>query len=173
MTVDKARKLIPAVVAAAVVAGIAIATTWGDPAVSQQAPATVQKAAFSKDKAERATDLDLGKKGPSAGDRIVTRGPLFDRASTSKRIGSYTAELVNIDPASLLTQMTVTVIFPDGQLTVGGSLPFRRTLTRSGAVLPITGGTGAYKHASGTATVHSRKLRGDEGFLFNFEIATR
>lgn len=171
MTLVARQKSISAVTAMAVIAAIAVVAAGDTPASSQQPPATVQKAAFSKDSAERATDLDLGTKGPSAGDRIVTRGPLFDAGDTSKKVGSYTGELLNINPASLLTQMNITMIFPEGQLTVAGSLPFRRTLSDAGAVLPITGGTGAYAHASGTATMRSRKLGRDEGFLFNLDIA--
>lgn len=159
------------VTTAALIAAIAIAAAGDTPASSPQPAAAVQKAAFSKDSAERATDLDLGKKGPSTGDRIVTRGPFFDPTNTSKRIGSYTGELLNINPATLLTQMNLTITFPEGQLTVAGSLPFRRTLSDAGGALAITGGTDAYAHASGTATIRARKLGPHDGFLFNFDIA--
>lgn len=171
MTVVRQQRWLPAATATALVGAIAITAACGAPATSQQGSATVQKTVFSKDTAERATDLDLGKKGPSTGDRIVTRGPFFDANDTERKVGSYTGELVNINPETLLTQMTATVTFRDGQLTLVGSLPFERTLSEAGAILPITGGTGAYAHATGTATMHARTIGQDEGFLFTFDIA--
>ena len=152
---------------------IAVGVTWVTPASPQDHAESVQRVAFSKDKKERATDLDLGKKGPSAGDRIVTRGPFFDASDRSLKVGSYVGELVTFNPRTLLTQLTLTATFPEGQLSVVGSLPFRQTLRTAGATLPITGGTRAYRGASGTVTIRARKLGRDDGFLFDFDIAVR
>ncbi|MEA2289296.1 MAG: Dirigent-like protein [Solirubrobacteraceae bacterium] len=159
---------VPMVTAAA--AGMLAVVVLAGPAASQDPPAAPSIEVFSKDRTERSTDLDLGRRGASMGDRTLARGPLYAPADTSRRVGSYTAELVSLDPGRLLTQMTVTVVLADGQITVGGSLPFERTLRQAGAVLPITGGTGAYALARGTATLRARKIGRDDGFAFTIDV---
>ncbi len=158
--------------ATAVLAAVALAAALDAPAVSHQAPEQIRKLAWSNDKTERATDVDLGRKGPSSGDRLVTRGLLFDAAGR-QRTGTYVGEIVTHDHKKLLVQTTLTATFPEGQLTVAGSMLFRRVLSRTGATLAITGGTGAYSDAGGSVTMHARKIRGDDGFMFTFDIAKR
>ena len=172
MTHDRQHKRARATIATGLLAAIALAVISDTPATSQQPADDLQKVAWSKDKTEHPTDLDLGKKGPSPGDRLVTRGLFFDK-NGSRKIGSYVGEIVTFNPKTLLVGMTVTATFPDGQLTLVGSLPFRRVLSTAGATLAITGGTGSYTGAAGTATIHAHKVRRDDGFLFTFDIAQR
>ncbi len=160
-----------AIIASGLLAVIAVAATVPAPATSQQPTQDVQRVAWSKDRAERPTDLDLGRKGPSPGDRLVTRGPLFD-AGGSRRIGSYVGDFVTLNPRTLLVQTTLTATFSDGQLTVTGSLPFRRVMRAGGATLAITGGTGAYARARGTTTLRAHKIERNDGYLFTFDIVS-
>jgi hypothetical protein len=154
-------------------ATVLVAVALAGPAASHEPAGTARVEVFSKDRTERSVDLDLGRRGASMGDRTLIRGPLFDPADTSRRTGSYTAELVSFDPRRLLTQVAITAVLADGQVTVGGSLPFRRTLSPGGAVLPVTGGTGHYALAHGTATLKAQKVGRDEGFTVTFDLATR
>jgi hypothetical protein len=62
--------------------------------------------------------------------------------------------------------MTVALELPDGLIMVEGSVRFRRTLSDAGAVLAVTGGTGAYAGAQGTATMRAL----DDGFAFALEV---
>ncbi len=153
-------------VLAAVVGG-AVAS---GPAASQDPPAGQTISLFSRDRDEHAVDLDLGRRGASLGDRTIARGRLVDPTDTRRRRGSFTAEIVTFDPKTLLSGFTATLVLPGGQVQVDGSLPFRRTLTAAGAVLPVTGGTGDYRSARGTMTVRARTIRGDEGFTIDLEL---
>jgi hypothetical protein len=62
-----------AIAGGALLAIIAVAATAATPATSRQPAQDVQKVAWSNDETKRPTDLDVGKKGASLGDRIVTR----------------------------------------------------------------------------------------------------
>lgn len=163
-----------AAAAAATALGVAGLAAFGNaPATSQEPATTVQKKeVFSKDRLERQTDIDLGRKGPSPGDRIIARGPLFDATATRRKAGNFTAEIVNFDNRTVLSQFTSTWTFPDGQLVAVGTFAFRRVLSPAGGQLAIVGGTGAYAGASGTITTRVRKIGGDEGFALSFQINT-
>jgi hypothetical protein len=64
----------------------------------------------------------------------------------------------------------MTAAFPEGQLAVTRSLPFRRVLGAGGATLPITGGTGAYARARGTTTMRAHEIGRNDGYLFTFDL---
>ncbi len=140
------------------------------PAVAQAAPARRQRAVFSKARLDREADIDLGRRGSSPGDRIIARGPLFEAAAPSKRVGSFTAELVNVHTKTLLTRESVTLTLADGQIEIQGSLRFGAVTRPAGVPLPVVGGTGAYAYARGTATMRAAKLGGDEGFSFALDL---
>ena len=99
---------------------------------------------------------DLPPKGkPNKGDTIAFKDLLVNRTS---QFGKPKGKAVAYDTGTLLytsstqTTMKVTAIFPGvGTIFYGG--PFR---TKHGiTVLPITGGTGAFKGATGTVTIGS------------------
>lgn len=103
---------------------------------------------------------DLPPKGkPNKGDSIAFRDLLLNRKN---QFGKATGKAVAYDKGTLLytsatqTTMRATAIFPGvGTLRFGG--PFR---TKHGVtVLPVTGGTGAFRGATGTVTIGSGATR--------------
>jgi hypothetical protein len=103
---------------------------------------------------------DVAPKGkPNKGDSIAFKDLLLNRRS---QFGKATGKAVAYDTGTIVytsaseTNMKVTAIFPGvGTLRFGG--PFR---TRHGVtVLPVTGGTGAFKGATGTVTIGSGATR--------------
>jgi hypothetical protein len=112
------------------------------------------------------TDLDLGAKGPSAGDRFSVFGDVV-RNGTKVGAGGY--ECVTLlytpgpdpagPPAALTDQCTGTLALREGQITVQG------LVDRTGPVpitIAVTGGTGAYRTAHGEAQTSGPNQAGDE-----------
>ncbi len=107
---------------------------------------------------ERVRDIafdDRGVPGPSLGDRLVFTTDLYDEAGS--RVGRDGADcvVVRIDPTAApeeqqTVECMVSVELPDGQITFQG---LAQGLDNTFAV---TGGTGAYRTASGQAVVHDR-----------------
>lgn len=96
-------------------------------------------------------DIDVGRRGPSVGDRFVFSENLFDE--DKKRIGRLAA---SCDVAAVkrnsngkvkdsLMQCLGTFRLSDGQITVQGAMWW----SEEDPVLAITGGTGRYDGASG------------------------
>jgi hypothetical protein len=99
------------------------------------------------------TDLDLGAKGPSVGDRFSVFGDVF---RNNRRVGAGGYECVTLryrpgpdpngPPAALTDQCVGSFSLAKGQITVQG------LVDRTGPVpvtIAITGGTGAYRTAHG------------------------
>jgi hypothetical protein len=90
--------------------------------------------------------LDLGAPGPSLGDETVFSGALL-RPNGHQEIGHFEGTLTAVTPdASSRLLASVVLALPAGQIAVEGELNFA---TETEFVHAITGGTGAYRDATG------------------------
>jgi len=95
---------------------------------------------------------DIGPKGASKGDTIVYRDRLVNAiAQFGKRkgvvVGSDSGTMTFNGPHSATFKGTA--VLPGGTLTLSGAV----FTTPQGLVVPVTGGTGAYKNVHGTLLV--------------------
>jgi hypothetical protein len=128
--------------AVAVAVGAVAATAQADaPSASQQ---TIRLYAhFVND-----TQLDLGTPGPSPGDQFIVADPLYN--STDTQVVGHdrgVCEQTGSSPNQLVCQVTLTL--PGGQITITGNA----NLTKRHNTNAITGGTGNYSAARGTAAI--------------------
>lgn len=115
-------------------------------------------------------DVDVGRKGPSVGDRFVFSENLSVQGS-SERIGrlaafcdvSYVERNRNGKPVNSLMQCIGTFRLPDGQISGQGALRW----SDDGAALAITGGTGEYEGAVGTIDI---EFVNDKKNLYKFDF---
>lgn len=96
------------------------------------------------------TPIDVGPAGPSQGDQLVQFHRLMKKG---KQVGSDSAvcTLVRVTAAALTNQCRVVFRVPRGQIT--GQAMTRFTEDTEAIVGAITGGTGNYRRAHGTATI--------------------
>lgn len=100
-------------------------------------------------------NVDVGRSGPSVGDRYVFSENLFDDDNdrVGRLAGSCDITLVkrkaNGDPKDAMMQCLATFRLSDGQITVQGI----NWWSDETLVLPVTGGSGAYDEASGEVTI--------------------
>ncbi len=100
---------------------------------------------------------DVGKKGPSIGDYIVFRDRLFHQGNKVGRDNGR-CDVTRAGPERFALACTVTVFLNGrGQIALQGLVAFRRGSMGGDPTLAITGGTGWYNHASGTATLTERR----------------
>ena len=100
--------------------------------------------------ADNETVTDTGAVGDSVGDILTFANPVFDKANTTK-VGTDQGYCVRIAvPESWECEWTV--FLADGQINVSG--PFFDAKESS---LSVTGGTGAYKNASGVMDLGFRQ----------------
>src|SRR3954447_7199171 len=102
---------------------------------------------FHANEVRHNVQLDLGAQGPSAGDQIIENETLIRNGHI---FGHNAVDCTLINPthtARFLVQCTVTWVLPRGQVTGVGAFSF------DSIEVAITGGTGAYKGAWGTAIV--------------------
>jgi len=114
---------------------------------------------------ERATTdtvADIAPEGDSVGDVLGFANEVFDENNQNK-IGTDSGSCVRT-AVGAAWECIWTLTLSDGSLTVEG--PFYDT---QDSTLAITGGTGAYKNASGQMTLHARNAQGTE-FDFTYEI---
>jgi len=100
---------------------------------------------------------DVGPKGPSVGDTFTFSDNVFHRG---QRVGrdDGNCHVTRRGPGSLAFQCAVTVTLRGrGQITLQGLFAFRRGRPGNATDLAITGGTGGYNGASGTATLIDRR----------------
>lgn len=141
------RTVLAGLVAGALVLG---AASLGEGAASVTGPAQIgisgTQSAYSR--------LDLGARGPSAGDLEIIRQTLYNRRVTTKPIGR--AELVCTFTMRNSRVCRGTYFLPRGKLVVGGSIVFRSVYD-----LAVLGGTGLYDNARGSliATRTNRQPR--------------
>ncbi|HEY6072034.1 MAG TPA: dirigent protein [Anaerolineales bacterium] len=109
------------------------------------------------------TVVDTGATGDSLGDILAFGNPIFN-AANSKEIGRDEGYCMRTN-VGLAWECNWTVILDQGSLTVEG--PFYDDLHDS--QLAITGGTGAFRDASGEMTLHARDAAGTAfDFIYRF-----
>jgi hypothetical protein len=145
---------------------------WLIPAASQ-VPDEVHIEAITKFKTEKDTFLDLGETGLSIGDRFIQKAPLFDEANRDDKIGASALELLILKRNGELSMGNWSFELPDGQICAAGKLRVPALRSDTGAEVAISGGTGAYAHASGILTIRSEdENEGSTGrHFYIFEIA--
>jgi allene oxide cyclase-like protein len=98
----------------------------------------------------RNTDLDLGEKGLSAGDKQVGIDDLYQNG---KRVGrdGIDAQILYATTRTITLQLAVTLSLPKGDITLRGLVTEHLAAGPKPFVLALTGGTGAYRTARGQA----------------------
>lgn len=91
------------------------------------------------------TEIDLGEKGPSPGDRVVIRTVAMNDAGKKVGVGYSDNGLVKVNPP--IYSVNSTLHLRDGDITVGGIYDSSR---RTGLTFPIIGGTGRYADLTGS-----------------------
>jgi hypothetical protein len=91
--------------------------------------------------------VNLGKPGPSAGDEIIENETLIRHGKVIGRNAIQTTLINPTHTANFLVQAVVTWKLPNGTVTAQGAFNF------DSIEVAVTGGTGAYRGASGVARV--------------------
>jgi Allene oxide cyclase len=104
---------------------------------------------------------DTGASGDSAGDLLTFANPIFD-ASDTKQVGTDQGYCVRTI-AGAAWECHLTFFLARGQIVVEG--PY---YDAHGSTVAITGGTGRYRNAGGTAELEARE--GGAKFVFTFRI---
>jgi hypothetical protein len=151
--------------AATLAAGAVAATVAVLPAQGGEAT-SARKLTFTS--IERKGDervIDLGRQGPSVGDRWLLASTL---QQDGKRAGRLEADCVGIDKRFGVLQCSVVVILAEGQLTLQGVQIMKRIpgVTAAAEEYSITGGTGAYTGATGSM----RRAGNDEPDTLTFTL---
>jgi hypothetical protein len=122
-------------------------------AADDAAPGVTTLRFFERDTQQ--TQLDLGAKGPGAGDQFLFAGDVFDRPGGVK-LGHTAGQCVTLsgDATNGDAMCTETFVLGNGEINIQG-LANTGALFARGEVVPlaITGGTGAYANARGEGTV--------------------
>jgi len=101
-------------------------------------------------------DLDLGTPGPSLGDEFVFSQALFRRGFDVGMSGGVCTVVHAMAPYDVLTfQCLVTLDLRGGQITLQGLIELQGEDDPGPFTLAITGGTGRFSGASGTARFRS------------------
>jgi hypothetical protein len=130
--------------AAATIVGL---TASGVPAVAGDRPTTLR----FLDTNPRSTDLDLGKRGGSAGDMQVF---VNDLVRNGNRIGQIagSCQVALFTETRLVVHCSSTATFRDGSLTLQGAFSENPAVGLQRLRFAVTGGTGRYRGAAGEAT---------------------
>jgi hypothetical protein len=94
------------------------------------------------------TRVDLGERGPSAGDLDVGRSLLYNKGITPKPIGH--SELLCTATGNKTSNCSGTYFLPNGRIVAGGIIGSNLIYE-----LAVLGGTGIYDNVRGTLTVTS------------------
>ncbi len=145
-------KLIAAVATAGLVA------LYGGPAASSGGPAAAGHGGGSTLNLTTRTDqfafVDQGAPGPSVGDQLVFSDTVY-RNGTEFGTSVSTCVMAKVTATTATCAQVVAFALPDGQLTLQGITvgPNRppKPGEQFGFALAVTGGTGAYRTASGDA----------------------
>ena len=105
--------------------------------------------------------IDTGKTGDSTGDLLTWHNKVYDQTDTSVA-GHDQGECVRISPKQGTWECTWITWVTGGTISVEG--PFYDT---KDSTLAITGGTGAYKDASGEMQLVSQNGGTEYDFIFN------
>ena len=108
------------------------------------------------------TVVDNAPTGDSVGDTLGFGNVIYDASNTTV-VGSDGGQCVRTVPGKSW-ECAFTTSLANGQITVEG--PF---LDAGDSTLAITGGTGAFRNASGTMDLHARDAQGS-AFDFTFHV---
>jgi hypothetical protein len=139
-----------------VAAGTLVVAAAALPAIAAPSTPRTMHVVLREDKANT-KQLDLGRKGDSAGDEIILSSTA---RAHGKVVGRTEAVCVLQDKRYFAFSCSGSLILGDGVLTFAGSalgakLPdVGRTALPGGEHYAITGGTGAYRGASGEVRLH-------------------
>jgi len=101
--------------------------------------------------------LDLGAPGPSLGDEFVISETLYRRGRDVGMSGVVCTNVHAMAPYDVLTwQCLVTLSLRGGQITLQGLIEIQGEEDMGPFTLAITGGTGKYSGAAGTARFRGR-----------------
>jgi len=96
---------------------------------------------------DKHTHVDLGAKGPGAGDVDFYREHIYNKRITPRPIGHSDVTCTSTGSGS--TSCLGTYLLPKGKIVVGGVIASHRAF-----VLAVLGGTGLYDNVRGSLTVH-------------------
>lgn len=108
------------------------------------------------------TTADTGPAGDSVGDVLAFANPIFNARNTH-RVGTDNGSCVRT-AVGVSYECSWTTSLPGGSIVVSG--PF---LDAGDSTLAITGGTGAYRRASGQMRLHPRNAAGS-AYDFTFSL---
>jgi hypothetical protein len=135
--------------AAALTAGTIAALVAVLPAQGQDQPGTRTLTFTSTETQGDEHAIDTRPKGPSVGDRWLLASTLHQGRKVAGRLE---ADCVGVDKTYGVLQCSIVVILPDGRLTLHGASVSKRIpdVGGIGEEYAITGGTDAYRRATGT-----------------------
>lgn len=125
------------------------------PAISQPPAQRTTLTWFDPGKTDFEKELNLGGKGFKAGDMVVIKDSMFD-TETCEKAGTLVARFQVVKLAGRNDAFFVFdggLLLPDGKLTIYLPAKFSEFANEAGAAGAITGGTGAYKDATGELRV--------------------
>ncbi len=158
-----------ATMAVAVVAMLGVSVALVVPASSQTTGRT-QLHVYEVEKGYSKV-IDEGRKGLSAGDLIVENLPVFD-AATNARVGD-TATVITVirgPKDNPFVWIDCEAGLAGGSITFAGGERMADIMEGSGATLSVTGGTGAYRDATGTVKVTHKDRDGQATVDFDFDV---
>ncbi len=109
------------------------------------------------------TTADTGPAGDSLGDVLAFANPIFDARNT-RQVGTDNGSCIRT-AVGVSYECSWTTSLPGGSIVVSG--PFRDA---GDSTLAVTGGTGAYRGASGEMRLHARDAAGSS-YDFRFSLS--
>ncbi len=131
-----------------VVAGLSVSTAAV--AISNKAPIKSKTTLKFSLQAVAGDNLDLGQPGNSLGDEFVSSNLLLKHGTKVGRLESM-CTLTNTSPLSTVCEAALRL--NSGQITLMGRVPGAALSGQANVKVAIVGGTGAYRHSHGFATV--------------------
>lgn len=132
------------IAAAAVVTGLGVAAT------SAAATSSTSSAVLHlTEHRVQESQIDLGPKGPSAGDELLLAGVLTTSGGRTAGEDSGVCTVTAFDQHRQDAVCIVALQLTGGQLLISG----QESLSSTNQLFAITGGTGVYRHAHGQLTV--------------------
>jgi allene oxide cyclase len=149
-----------AIVALALLAVVAVSSAFATPAHHGDGQGVTIRVV---ERATSDTVVDNAPAGDSVGDTLGFGNAIYDASNTTS-IGSDGGQCVRTVPG-VSWECAWTTTLANGQITVEG--PF---LDAGDSTLAITGGTDAFRNASGTMDLHARDAQGT-AFDFTFHVS--
>jgi Allene oxide cyclase barrel like domain len=119
-------------------------------AISNKAPIKSKTTLTFALQAVAGDNIDLGQPGQSVGDEFVSSNLLLKKGAKVGRLESV-CTLTNTSPLSTVCEAALRL--NSGQITLMGRVPGAALSGQADVKVAIVGGTGAYRHSHGYATV--------------------